>query len=318
MPGTFSHMLAADTARLAAEAQGLDLIARCTLKFPQWLQAGTVGPDYPYLHHLQTGDKSESWADLMHYERSGDVVRAGVEWLSDWPGDRESKQFQRAVAWLSGYLAHVILDVSIHPVVRATVGEYAENKKEHRICEMTMDSFIFKDLLGTELVNDEWADYLRHTSDDNGEGMDQSIKAIWGHMLKTVYPQKYAQQPPAFDGWHKGYVNAIDLADNKLILFRHAATDNGLMYADSKAIPKAALTKYVEKAKTPQPNRFGAQDMHYRDIFKFGVDNIVEYWAVVNAALEGEGDISMPSLANWNLDTGTTDPAGEGDATLWV
>lgn len=47
MPGAFAHMVAADRAKQAAESQGLHLIARSTLKYPQWLQAGTVGPDYP-------------------------------------------------------------------------------------------------------------------------------------------------------------------------------------------------------------------------------------------------------------------------------
>jgi len=52
MPGAFAHRVAADRAKQAAESQGLHSIARSTLKYPQWLQAGTVGPDYLYLHHL--------------------------------------------------------------------------------------------------------------------------------------------------------------------------------------------------------------------------------------------------------------------------
>ena len=131
MPGAFAHMVAADRAKQAAESQGLHLIARSTIEFPQWLQAGTVGPDYSYLHHLRSHDSSDSWADLMHYNRTGDVVRSGIQWLSEWTGDRTSIVFQRAVACLSGY------------------------------------------------------------------------------------------------------IRAIDMADNSLILFRHAATENGLLYADS-------------------------------------------------------------------------------------
>ena len=318
MPGAFAHMVAADRAKQAAELNGLDSIARSTLKYPQWLQAGTVGPDYSYLHHLRSHDPSDSWADLMHYNRTGDVVRSGIQWLSEWTGDRTSMEFQRAVAWLSGYLSHVVLDASIHPVVRSIVGEYEQNAKEHRICEMYMDSFIFKETYGYELVNDEWADYLRHTTDDSGDGMDRTIKTIWGHMLKTTYPNEYEQNSPDFDGWHNGYIRAIDMADNSLILFRHAATENGLLYADSGDIPAAAMTKYIEQAKTPATNRFGVSSMHYRDIFSFGVDNIVRYWTAMNATIEGNGDISMPTLPNWNLDKGTIDPAGEGNATLWV
>jgi len=277
MPGAFAHMVAADRAKQAAEAQGLHLIALSTLKFPQWLQAGSVGPDYAYLHHLRSHDPSDSWADLSHYNHTGDVVQSGIQWLANWTGDRTSMEFHRAVAWLSGYLSHVVLDASIHPVVRAIVGEYEQNAKEHRICEMYMDSFIFKETYGYELVNDEWADYLRHTTDNSGDGMDRTIKNTWGHMLKTTYPHEYERNIPDFDGWHNGYIQAIDMADNRLILFRHAATENGLVYADSQDIPAASMTKYIEQAKTPSANRFNVSTMHLGDIFSFGVDNIVQY-----------------------------------------
>lgn len=318
MPGAFAHMVAAERAKKVAEDKGLHWIAMSALKFPQWLQAGTVGPDYPYLHHLRSHDSSDSWADLMHYNHTGDVVRSGIRWLSEWEGDRASKEFQRAVAWLSGYLSHVVLDASIHPVVRAIVGEYETNAKEHRVCEMYMDSFIYKETYGYELVNDEWADYLRHTTDDSGRGMDKTIKAIWGYMLKTTYPNEYSQNCPDFDGWQDGYIQAIDMADNSLILFRHVATTNGLLYADSKNIPARTMINYIRKAKTPSPNRFAVSTMHYRDIFNFGVDNIVTYWTAMNAAIAGSCDISIPTLPNWNLDKGTIDPKGEGHATLWI
>lgn len=42
MPGAFAHRVAADQAKQAAESQGLHLIARSTLKYPQWLQAGSL------------------------------------------------------------------------------------------------------------------------------------------------------------------------------------------------------------------------------------------------------------------------------------
>lgn len=322
MPGAFAHMVAADSAKQLAEHQNLHWIAQSTLKFPQWLQAGTVGPDYPYLHHLLFNSHSKSWADLMHYHHTGDVVRAGVEWLHNWGGDRTSAEFQRSVAWLAGYLSHVVFDASIHPVVRTIVGEYEDNATEHRACEMYMDSFIFKETYGYELVNDEWVNYLRHTTDASGIGMDRSIKAIWGHMLKSTYPDEYARNPPAFDGWQNGYINAINTANNKnLIMFRHVASKNGLFYANSGSTDKNAMRKYITEAKTPENNRFGQSSMHYRDIFQFGIKNIVQYWSAMNAAIDGSGDISMPTLPNWNLDKGTIasiNSEGESDATLWV
>ena len=66
MPGAFAHRVAADKAKQAAESQGLHLTARSTLKYPQWLQDGTVRPDYSYLHHLRSHDPSASWTQHDH------------------------------------------------------------------------------------------------------------------------------------------------------------------------------------------------------------------------------------------------------------
>ena len=56
MPTAFAHRVAANQAKQTAESQGLHVMVRSTLKYPQCLQAGTVGPDYynSYLHHLRT------------------------------------------------------------------------------------------------------------------------------------------------------------------------------------------------------------------------------------------------------------------------
>ncbi len=318
MPGAFAHMVAAEQAQLKAQQQGIDLIAQSTLLYPEWMQAGSVGPDYPYLKTFGSQDPSDKWADHLHYIRTGDVVRAGVEWLHDRIGEQGNVTFQKATSWLAGYLSHVVLDASIHPVVRAIVGEYEEHKTDHRRCEMYQDSHICKKKHGYEMVFDEWADYLRHTTDASGDGMDASIKAIWSYMLERTYPDTYTSNPPDFDGWHHGYIQKIDLADNDIIIFRHAAADNAVIYINSGKIPDDDKKQYIEQCNTPSNNRFNQVTMHYDEVFEFGVENVVRYWKMMDMAINGQGDISLPELPNWNLDKGTTDPDGEGDATLWV
>ena len=78
------------------------------------------------------------------------------------------------------------------------------------------------------------------------------------------------------------------------------------------------MTKYIEKALLPKNNRFSLETMHYKDIFKFGADNITHFWTMITAAIEGTGDPELPEILNWNLDKGTIDKEGVGDATLWV
>ncbi len=320
MPAPFAHMIAADNAKRQLENRGLKLPRLVLNQYPQWLQAGAVGPDYPYLHHVLTGhDKSDSWAELFHYVRSGEVVRAGVKILrSGYPLAKDDKQFGRALAWLYGYASHVVLDASIHPVVRAIVGEYEQHKTEHRACEMFMDSFVYNDYFGTELDNGDWVRYLKALTDSSTGGMDPAVASLWHAMLKEVHPSDYSNNPPQIDGWQKAYEIKLSLAEHNAIFFRHVAAEEGVFYELSSKILPEDMTKYIEKALLPKPNKFSKETMHYKEILQFGADNVARFWTDLTAAIEGKGDPELPGLLNWNLDKGTIDPEGVGDATLWV
>jgi hypothetical protein len=320
MPAAFAHMIAADNAKRQLEKQGLKLPKLVLNEYPQWLQAGTVGPDYPYLDHMLTShDKSDSWADLFHYVNTSDVVRSGVKILrNQYLSNKNDQEFKKALSWLYGYAAHVVLDASIHPVVRAIVGEYEKNKTEHRACEMFMDSFIYNDYFGIELDNGNWVSYLKALTDSNTGGMDSSVASLWNAILKDVYPSNYTKNKPQIDSWQEKYEEKLSIADRNAIFFRHAAAEEGMFYILSTKIPPEYMTKYIEKALLPQSNKFSQKTMHYRDIFKFGADNVARFWVDITAAIEGTGDHTLPGLLNWNLDKGTIDPKGVGNATLWV
>jgi hypothetical protein len=313
-------MIAADRAKSVVEGKGLLLPTLVLNRFPQWLQAGAVGPDYPYLHHALTShDESDSWADLLHYVRTGDVVRAGVDILRQrYPTEKDSQAFLRALAWLYGYASHVVLDASIHPVVRAIVGEYEDNKTDHRVCEMYMDSYIFNETYGYELSNSEWADYLRSLTDPITGGMDTSVVSLWDKILQQTHPDDYSRNPPQIHEWHKAYVSKLDSADLNIGFFRHIAGSNGLLYVPSTDIPPERKTLYIDQAAIPSHNRFGRSTMSYTDVFEFGVGNVAYFWELMTKAIEGTGDPLLANLLNWNLDKGTIDPGGAGDATLWV
>lgn len=321
MPAVFAHMIAADKAKSTLEAKDLSLPTLVLNRFPQWLQAGAVGPDYPYLHHLTSHDKSDSWADLLHYSNTGEVVRAGVKILQRrYPIEKDTKEFQRALAWLYGYTSHVVLDASIHPVVRAIVGEYKDNPTEHRACEMYMDSFIFKETYGIELDNSEWADYLRALTDHNTGEMDDAVVSLWSEMLEQVYPEVSKNTPPQISSWHKAYLKKIDAADFNIGygLFRHAASEHGVLYARRDEIKPEDMKKYIEEAKLPDNNMFNNRTWHYKDIFQFGVDNVSKFWISMTSDILEPHEMVLAFLPNWDLDKGTIDLEGKGDATLWV
>ncbi len=312
-------MIAADQAMAALEKQGLDFPARALKRYPEWLQSGAVGPDYPYLHHALTShDPSDNWADRMHYERTGDVVRVGIRHLHErYAAEHGDERYLRVVAWLFGYASHVLMDASIHPVVRAIVGDYEENKLEHRKCEMYMDSYIYRETYGTELVNSEWANYLRHMNISDGK-LDSDVVHLWDTILQEVYQREYARNKPQIAAWHDAYVSKLDKADINVLFFRHAAADKGLLYVTREDIPRDVFKKYIGDVELPPNNHFKLPTMSYKEAFKFGVSNVVRAWTEMASAIVGKGDLNIPFIANWNLDTGTIDPKGDGNATLWA
>jgi len=111
---------------------------------------GAVSPDYPNL----AGGNDAQWAEAMHCFRACEMIASGIRRVRYSKGIVRAKQ----MAWLLGYCAHVVTDVTIHPVVEARVGVYAENQRHHRICEMNQDSHIYRRMnLGEIGASDKFA-----------------------------------------------------------------------------------------------------------------------------------------------------------------
>jgi len=142
MPGSYAHITLVNEAsekrrlknisgfpREAIEAAGLHL---------NFLELGSISPDYPYLDLASTDSKK--WADAMHYTHTCQAIYEGIELVRKL---RPGLAKQKCLAWIMGYTGHVIADMSIHPVVEIKVGKYEENPTQHRRCEMHQDVFIF-------------------------------------------------------------------------------------------------------------------------------------------------------------------------------
>ncbi|MEI8665216.1 zinc dependent phospholipase C family protein [Pseudoalteromonas sp. B28] len=56
-----------------------------------YLELGCVAPDYPYLAVAQPSQNA--WADLMHYEHTGDLLKAMIEYCKTLEGEAFEKCF---------------------------------------------------------------------------------------------------------------------------------------------------------------------------------------------------------------------------------
>jgi hypothetical protein len=299
MPGAYAHItlvnLAKEPLRLEAAGMPLDAI-KAPLKYLGVCELGAVSPDYPYLHIGRTGSKR--WADLMHYEKTGEPIKKGIELVRDLSGEKQLK----ALAWLLGYAAHVVTDVTIHPVVEMRVGPYAANAQEHRICEMHQDVFIFPQLqLGDIGISEHLDTGIGACRDEQDkERLDPVIAGIWGAVLAHCHPEDYADNEPDLDAWHRGFKSSVDLAEegNRLPLFaRHVAVDCGLTY------PAKPAKSYIEGLATPEG------PMNYDAVFKRALANVVAMWTLVGKAVFEGNTEYQSAIQNWDLDTGK-DKAG--------
>ena len=296
MPGAFAHITLVNTLREPQRLEAIpnfpkEIIAGMLRNF-KYCELGAVSPDYPYL--AVADKKSAPWADLMHYTRTGEMIHAGIAYIKNMQNGLPKR---KATAWLLGYAAHMVTDVTIHPIVELKVGPYAENKTAHRRCEMHQDSYIFQRLnLGGVGISEHFESGIRKCG-MNG-ALDSDISLIWTSMLNTVYPKEAKANPPDPNKWHKAFdlmVNKIGEEGYKLVpLARHVAVDCGLTYPN----PNEIDNQFIIALKTPDG------PMHYDTIFDKAVSNVGKAWAEIARAIVADDDIYKVAIGNWNFDTG--------------
>lgn len=304
MPGAFAHITAVNEAFQNSALQLLSempMQAKRILSSQQeYVELGAVSPDYPYLALM---DKPQNkWADLMHYEKSGGVIRAAVRHIVELPPEERDKAF----AWLCGYTAHVIADITIHPVVERKVGPYEENKAAHRICEMNQDAYIWQRLnLGEIGLADRVRLNIGACTAPGSDELCRTVKHVWGLSLQDNYPDIFVQTPPDFNKWHNGFQSVVDNADEGHRLFpfaRHVAAGLGVLYPNHNEVDFS----FINGLDTPKGIK------NYDEVFDLAVVNIRKYWTFIAQAVFT--DRVLDEILDWNLDNGL---APDGSLTAW-
>jgi len=307
MPGAYAHItlvnFAKEPHRLEAGPGMAPVAISALLDWFKYCELGAVSPDYPYLAPPLM--EQAPWADLMHYDRTGEMIKAGVVAVRALLGEEKRKAF----AWLLGYTAHVIADVTIHPVVELKVGPYAENKKAHRICEMNQDAYIFQRLdLGGVGLSEHLDSGIRRCTLPGSQDIDPAIAITWRDMLHTCHPAAFVDGGPNIGSWHLGFGTTVDLAEEGNQLFplaRHVAVGQGLTYPAADEIDMDA---YINNLTVPGGH------LTYDEIFDKAIRHVIEGWHLVATGVF-EGDARyQTAFGQWNLDTGKD---SSGRVVLW-
>lgn len=299
MPGAYAHITAVNVAKERLEQQENFPREALSIAFDwlKYLELGAVGPDYPYLDVFD-GSTATAWADAMHWDRAGDRIKVGIRVLSEMTSNMAR---EKALVWLLGFTAHVLMDVTVHPVVGIKVGPYEQNKKAHRTCEMNQDTYIFQTRMNLSI---HYADHLKNgicrCADPVDENkIDPDILYVWNEMFKDVDLKLYMAHGPRIDVWHGCFKEIVDhIAENRFVaLARHVAPKmlDGSVYPLFDDIDR----QYINNLAVP-----GGQSMAYDDIFDKGVGNVTRGWAVVASDVLLKTNLAEGFLRNWNLDTG--------------
>lgn len=301
MPGPYAHItLLQELMRPGTLESIFAPSSEYSSKLPQYFShcaLGAVCPDYP---NLALDDKwSYKWADAMHYTRTCEMITSGIRRVREVQGTVRDKQ----LAWLLGYCAHVATDVTIHPVVQAKVGAYAENQRQHRICEMNQDSYIYRRMnLGEIGESDAFARIVAQCSNRcDSTQLDNDIATLWDGMLGDVHPELFATHQPDCASWHWEFITSVagGTAD-PVKLFPLAAVIAANMELTYPAYDMVD-SQYIDELEIPSTH---PQRLHYDEIFDHAVDNVAALWRLVERAVCDENSQNLPAFSNWNLDTG--------------
>ena len=184
MPGGFTHFglvkeLGINRTLMSIEGMTQE-IADAIQEYQGYVDLGAVSPDLAYLTLL-----SCNWADAFHHQRTVDVVRAGVQMLPSLDTSHENRR--KAIAWLFGYVSHAVADMIAHPVIALKVGKYEQHKREHRVCEMNQDVYVFSHYFDDDIDDCEYLDHGIMTCTDDGRSgahlKDQSRTCV---MVRAV------------------------------------------------------------------------------------------------------------------------------------
>jgi len=317
MAGAFTHISVCD--KICGDAKKIDSkigdeLGMLINRHSQFVYLGAVSPDLPYLSFELS---NVNWADVFHYENTNETAIKGfAEIKQNWPGG-DSNEIK--LAWLLGYISHLVIDATIHPIVQAVVGDYAHHKDEHRICEMTQDTLVFKKIKNNEI---QYADFLQILDFCRESPHYKSFISFWENIIKNSYPGKSDTPDPG--DWVKNYTTAVSVASKAgrsslAGLFRHIGSVSDYFYKSSDEIINQYpndYNKYYGSVKLPFP--VGTNGNFLEKGVTYAADNVTDAWNRIYSGLQPGSTFKISSIIkNWNLDTGVDLGTTNGEVTYW-
>lgn len=181
-----------------------------------FFETGAVAPDLPYSSIADT-DILHSEADLaddFHYKKTNQLTLQAINQLKASAYRYSTKELRYIFSFFLGYVSHVIADGLMHPFIRDMVGDYEENKFEHRQLEMRLDVLYYdsytKSSGGQEFNYSNIHDELTNL---RSYSQTKPVLELFSQHIKTIYNKDFDYEKIL--GWIDGLHTLLGIAEGE-------------------------------------------------------------------------------------------------------
>jgi len=277
------------------------------------MQVGAVGPDLPYAS-IADDDfilSSESeLADKFHYEKTNELVLKAFKRIKELKTSKSKKEIRLLFSFFLGYAGHIIADGIMHPFVRDMVGNYNENKTEHRKLEMRLDVLLYNYLtkfsgypieVNYSNLHDElgniYTDYYPEK---------KLVLQVFSELIKEVYNEDYS--PDKINGWIKGLHTMFGAAEgDHPSFYRNIPVIGDFLFKDYEELVNKEKDSLILETPVDRPYNFlNKPRVHFfedclprfYDVFIPFAEKSYKY------IFDNTGDITETDIPLIDLDTG--------------
>lgn len=236
-----------------------------------FMQTGAVGPDLPYASDLDYDvfSSDTDTADLLHYKQTNQIPLNAFFTLKQKQYSLSARELRFAFSFFLGYASHVIADGIMHPFIRDKVGDYAENKTEHRVLEMSLDVVVVREHFNNiyppiELNFTNIHEELLNIADlDNNE--NRFVFSLFKDLINSTYQKSYNESDVA--GWIKSLHRMLSVAEgDHPAFYRKYCSKKGIAFRNYDDLKNdldsiLILNKPVDRDK----NFLGKSSIHFID-----------------------------------------------------
>jgi len=275
---------------------------------------------------LTPASRNTYWADLLHYNLSGDVLLTFLELIADVPSPALRSQ---ALAFAMGYLSHLAADIALNPYINALAAAYDRSEVPgmrvvngmHFYVELCLDEYIASVYFNRPLyvwTNQPWWQYIEPAARSIATGLSARVLDLLAAAAEATYGLS-EEQTKAF---HLDYLAGL------MGLRRYLAGRGSFRSLIWRILMRRGKGDPIIATIVAEPREEGA--LTFEEVMAYAIRlserfcrRAISYYAALrNAKASGiersqRRTILREDLRNWRLDSGyAVDVTFDQDITL--